>query len=231
MTPLEFSLVFGLGLVSSLHCLQMCGPIVLSYSVAMAKCGVPRGGMLRAHLAYNAGRILTYVALGAVAGAVGSGIGMLGRLAGLAAGARIFAGAAMILAGLAMLRLFPKRALVAIEQRSFAGSLTRGMGRLLMGSRAAGKFALGLVLGLLPCGLIYAALLKSVESASPVAGALTMLAFGLGTAAALLGMGVLSSVAGLRLGAWGNRVAGASIMLAGAFFLWRGLMAKPVCHG
>ena len=231
MTPLEFTLVFGLGLVSSLHCLQMCGPIVLSYSVAMAKGGAFRGDMLRAHLSYNAGRILTYMALGAVAGAAGGGIGMLGRLAGLASGARIFAGAAMIVAGLAMLRVFPSRGLVQVERRGFAGFLTRGIGRLLTGSRPGGKFALGLMLGLLPCGLIYAALLKSVESASPVAGALTMLAFGLGTAVALLGMGVASSVAGLRMGAWGNRVAGASIVVAGAFLLWRGVMAKPVCHG
>lgn len=231
MTPLEFTLVFGLGLVGSLHCLQMCGPLVLSYSVAMAKGGAFRGDMLRAHLSYNAGRILTYTALGAVAGAAGGGIGMLGRLAGLAAGARIFAGAAMIVAGLVMLRLVPTAGLVRIERRTFAGWLSRGMGRLLTGSRPGGKFALGLMLGLLPCGLIYAALLKSVESASPVAGALTMLAFGLGTAVALFGMGVASSVAGLRMGAWGNRVAGASIVMAGVFLLWRGLMAQPVCHG
>ena len=94
MTLLEFTLVFLLGLAGSLHCLQMCGPIVLSYSVSLAGQGVQRKQMLSAHLSYNAGRILTYVGLGVLAGAAGSGIGMLGKLAGLASGARIFAGAA-----------------------------------------------------------------------------------------------------------------------------------------
>ena len=86
MTPVEFSLVFVLGLVGSLHCLQMCGPIVLAYSLPLDRA---RAG--RAHLQYNAGRILTYVALGAVAGAAGRGIGLLGQMAGLASGARVVA--------------------------------------------------------------------------------------------------------------------------------------------
>ena len=95
MTPLEFSLVLSLGLVSGLHCLGMCGPIVLAYGLPLAK-----GQRLRAHLSYHAGRVLTYMLLGALAGAAGGALGLLGRLAGLTTGARIFAGAAMILAGL-----------------------------------------------------------------------------------------------------------------------------------
>src|ERR1039457_3343634 len=95
--PLELGLVFVLGLVGSLHCVQMCGPIVLAFSLPLEG-----RDALRAHLGYNAGRILTYAFLGALAGAVGGGIGMLGRLACLASGARIFAGAAMIAAGILM---------------------------------------------------------------------------------------------------------------------------------
>jgi MFS family permease len=89
---------------------------------------------------------------------------------------------------------------------------SRSIGRLLVSSRALGKFGLGLMLGFLPCGLIYGALLKAVETARPLAGALTMAAFGMGTAVALLAMGMASSFAGLRMGAWGNRLAGASIL-------------------
>src|SRR5690348_10126185 len=93
MTPLELGIMFSLGLVSSLHCLGMCGPIVLSYSVSL------RGPRLSAHLAYTSGRILTYKFLGAIAGLPGRALGLLGQLAGLASGARIFADAAMIFAG------------------------------------------------------------------------------------------------------------------------------------
>jgi hypothetical protein len=231
MTLLEFSLVFALGLAASLHCVQMCGPIVISYSVSLARYGVFRRQMVVAHLCYNGGRIVTYAALGAVAGAAGSGIGLLGKLAGLTAAARLVSGAAMVVAGMLMLRVLPRKALVQVERRGVTAFFSRSMGRLLLSSRALGKFGLGLMLGFLPCGLIYGALLKAVETASPLAGALTMAAFGMGTAAALFSVGMASSFAGLRMGGWGNRVAGASIAAAGAILVWRGLTAGPVCHG
>jgi len=196
MTPLEFSLVLSLGLASGLHCLGMCGPIVLAYGLPL-----PKGQRLRAHLSYHAGRILTYMLLGALAGVAGGALGLLGRMAGLATGARIFAGAPMILAGLLLAGWLPSNGLAPIGPR-----FSRMAGRLLR-SGSANKFALGLALGFLPCGLVYAALLKALETSGALAGALTMLAFGLGTAAALLGMGAISSLAGGWLGRWSNRIA------------------------
>jgi len=225
MTLLEFSIVFGLGLAGSLHCAGMCGPIVLSYSVAL------RGPRLGAHAAYNAGRILTYMLLGALAGTAGRGLGLLGRLAGLASGARIFAGAAMILAGVLMIGLVPSNTLARIGQRGIMRRFSHGLGPLILGPRTRHKVVLGLMLGFLPCGLIYAALLKALEAGDALSGALTMLAFGLGTAGALCAVGMLSSLAGAHMGRWSNRVAAVSVMLFGAILLWRGLAAKPVCHG
>jgi sulfite exporter TauE/SafE len=225
MSLVEISLVFALGLAASLHCVQMCGPIVISYSVFLKR------DMMLAHLSYNAGRVITYSALGALAGAAGSGIGMLGKLAGLASAARLLAGGAMVVTGILMLRVLPRKVLVQVERRGVMALFSRSIGRLLVSSRALGKFGLGLMLGFLPCGLIYGALLKAVETARPLAGALTMAAFGMGTAVALLAMGMASSFAGLRMGAWGNRLAGASILAAGAILVWRGFAAGPVCHG
>src|SRR5450759_4675068 len=109
--PLELGLAFLLGLVSSLHCVQMCGPIVLAFSLPLK-----RSQALRAHVQYNAGRILTYAFLGALAGTAGGALGMLGRLAGLASGARVFAGSAMILAGILMIGLLPSNGLITIQQ-------------------------------------------------------------------------------------------------------------------
>lgn len=215
--PLELALVFLLGLLSSLHCVQMCGPIVLAFTLPLN-----RRDALRAHLQYNAGRILTYTALGALAGALGSTLGMLGRLAGLASGARIFAGTAMIAAGILMAGLLPANGLITIQKPS----ITRRIGRRLLAP--GGKFTLGLTLGFLPCGLIYAALLKAVDSGTALAGALTMLAFGSGTATALLSLGAASSF--IRLPRWSNRVAAVSMLIAGALLVWRGL-TTPVCHG
>jgi uncharacterized protein len=231
MSLLEFSLVFVLGLAGSLHCLQMCGPIVISYSVSMARYGAFKREMVLAHLFYNGGRAVTYAALGAVAGAAGSGIGMLGKMAGLATAARLVSGAAMIVTGILILRVLPRKMLVQVERRGVTALFSRSIGRLLVSSRALGKFGLGLILGFLPCGLIYAALLKAMETARPLAGALTMLAFAMGTGAALFATGLAASVAGFRMGGWGNRVAGLSILTAGAVLVWRGIAAGPVCHG
>jgi hypothetical protein len=226
MTPLEFSAVLGLGLVSGLHCLQMCGPIVLSYSLPLRS-----GVALRAHLLYNLGRVLTYATLGALMGAAGSGVGILGRLAGLASGARILSGAAMIVAGLLMAGFLPSNGLVVIQKNGVTARFSRAIGKLLLSSEAKGKFRLGLVLGLLPCGLVYAALLKAMESATAWGGALTMLAFGSGTAVALLALGLGASFAGLRLGRWSARLAPVSVVVFGAVLLWRGIAGGPVCHG
>src|SRR6201994_2777332 len=101
MTPSDFYLVLVLGFASSLHCVQMCGPVVLTYSVA-ANSGVARKPLLGLHLAYNAGRALTYMLLGALAGLAGSAMGWVGRLAGLENVAAVVAGTAMILTGIAM---------------------------------------------------------------------------------------------------------------------------------
>jgi len=226
MTLLELSAIFGLGLASGLHCLQMCGPIVLSYSLPLRA-----GQAVQAHLLYNAGRLLTYAALGALVGAAGGGVGALSRLAGLASGARIVSGAAMIVAGLLMIGFLPTNGLVAIQKRGITPRLSSAIGRLLLAPAASGKFRLGLMLGFLPCGLIYAALLKAMESASAWGGASTMLAFGLGTSVALLAIGMGASFAGLRLGKWSTRLAPVTVMLFGAVLLWRGLAGGPVCHG
>ena len=219
MSPLELSLVFSLGLVSSLHCLQMCGPLVLSWSVAM-----PRPAALGAHLRYNAGRILTYMVLGAMAGALGNGIGTLGQIAGWASGARIVAGSSMIAAGILMLGVIRSNDLITLKQPA---RFSRWIGRNLLGP--AHKFRLGLMLGFLPCGLIYAALLKAVDAGSAIGGALTMLAFGSGTAVALMSLGLASSFTGFRLARWSTKVAAICIMVSGAVLLYRGLTA-PKCH-
>jgi sulfite exporter TauE/SafE len=91
-----------------------------------------------------------------------------------------------------------------------------------------------LLLGFLPCGLLYGALLTAVSTGTPAAGAASMLAFGAGTALALVGIGVFSNYIGARLGRWSNELAGASLLLMGAFLLWRGLLqvaAAHSCHG
>jgi sulfite exporter TauE/SafE len=220
MTPLEFSTIFGLGVVSSVHCAQMCGPVVLAYSLPLAK-PLRWRRLMGAHAGYNLGRICTYSMLGAIAGTAG---GLVERLAAIASASRILAGLAMLAAAVALSGLLPRARLVQVEQ---GGWFSRSIGRLL---RSPGKFRLGLVLGFMPCGLVYAALLKAVDSGTAAAGALTMLAFGLGTAGALATIGMASSAVGWRVSRWSNVLSAASIAAMGAFLLWRGLAGDHSGH-
>ena len=202
MTPVDFGIALSLGLVSGLHCVQMCGPIAL----------VIGGG--RALVLYNAGRIVTYMFLGLLAGTAGKALMFLGGTA------TVIAGSAMILAGLLMTGVGRSKDLITIRP---GGRFSRFTGGLLRAGR--NKFLVGLALGFLPCGLVYAALLKAMHAAGPAAGALTMLGFGAGTSVALFAVGYGAAFCGR----WMQKVAPISVMVTGAFLVWRGL-TSPACH-
>jgi hypothetical protein len=228
MTFAELSLPFGLGLASSLHCVQMCGPLVLSYSL-------PMGRSLRGHLFYNLGRIATYSMLGAAAGAIGSVFHLAGRLVGIEKSAAIVAGVLMIVAGILISGVAPTGSLVQIGGRLNVTSLfSRSIGRLIASRNPRSKLGLGMVLGFIPCGMVYAAMFRAIAAEGPLGGALAMMAFGLGTSSSLFTFGAFSSFIGAKLGRWSNQIAAASIILMGLILLWHGL--KPVtigpdCHG
>ena len=100
-----------------------------------------------------------------------------------------------------------------------------------MSSPSAGtKFLLGLLMGFLPCGLVYAALMKAIGAATPLGGALTLLAFGMGTSVALVAVGLGSSAATQKLARWGTTVSAITIMVMGALLIARGAMAGSVTH-
>lgn len=222
MNVWEFYVIFALGLVSSLHCVSMCGPLVLSYSLPLGSRRFPE--QLTAHLFYNLGRILTYSLLGAVAGLFGGTVGFIGHLAGFENVAAIVAGALMIVAGVVMLDLVPGRKLQKFNPLLYTTRFLKPLGKLFSSASLGSKFSLGLLLGFLPCGLIYAALLKAMASGTAFAGALNMAAFGLGTVASLLAIGLFSSVFSLKLSRWGSRLAAVSVLLLGLLMVSRGVL-------
>jgi len=230
MSFAAFGLMFVLGLVSSIHCVQMCGPLVLSYSLPLAAGGAERGKLARAHLWYNLGRITTYAALGALAGAAGGVIGLTARLAGIAQGGRIAAGVAMVAAGIYLTGMVRGSGLVRIDSPGLGARLARTGKRFMTSVEPASKFRLGLMFGLLPCGLVYAALIKAVDAGTALGGAFSMLAYGIGTSLALGATGLASTSFGWRAGRWGNRLAGASIMFAGALLIWMGVAPGAHMH-
>jgi sulfite exporter TauE/SafE len=228
MSPADFYLVLAFGFVSSLHCVQMCGPLVLTYSVA-ANSTTTRRPLLGLHLAYNAGRTITYSLLGAAAGIIGGSMRFVGRLAGIEGVAAIVAGIAMVLAGLVLLGMSP--AFKGWRGLQMPSQLLRPAGRLMSSPSAWSKLTLGLMMGFLPCGLVYAALMKALGEATPLGGALTMLAFGLGTSVALVAVGLGSSAATRKLARWGTTISAVTVLVMGILLIARGSIAGNAMAG
>jgi sulfite exporter TauE/SafE len=209
------------GLLGSLgHCLGMCGPLVLMLGIQLRAQG---GGAFPKHLLYHLSRVAVYVLLGAVVGGAGSLLGFGGPLGQVAGIVSLLLGVAVVLLGLGYLGWVPFR-----RAGSTGDWLNRAMGRALRLRGVLGVVLLGALNGLLPCGLVYSGLLVSATAGGPAAGALGMLAFGLGTMPALLVVGVGGGALSARLRQILARVAGVFLVLVGAQLILRGLAALAV---
>jgi len=179
-----FLTLFIVGLLGGSHCAGMCGGIVGAMAVRVSGGPPP----LAIHLAYNFGRIASYVAAGLIAGAVGQVFGVL-----LPVQRGLYLFASLMLVAMGIYLLGATRALAFAErggQRLWMHiqPLTR---RFLPVRTPAQAFPLGLLWGWLPCGLVYSALTTALAAGSAMRGGLLMLAFGLGTLPNLLLAGLL----------------------------------------
>ncbi|MEO0812099.1 MAG: sulfite exporter TauE/SafE family protein [Myxococcota bacterium] len=177
-----FITVLGASLVGSVHCAGMCGPLVLLY----AGSGTTRRS---SHVLYNVGRLIAYLALGAVAGSLGGMVDLAGALLGLAGLATL--SAALFLAGYGALRVAELAGLLRSSPSRIsraALSLNQRVLRLPPRLRAIG---LGSASALLPCGWLYAFVAVAAGTGSALLGSIAMLAFWLGTlpALSLVGLG------------------------------------------
>lgn len=186
-------IAFGVGVVSALHCVGMCGGIVgaLSFSLPPEQRAVPR--RLAAYLlAYNLGRIASYAAAGALFGWLGATLAADGARLWLAEGLRLAAALAMVGIGLYLGGWLPRFASVERLGAPLWRSL-EPLGRRLLPVRTLSRAALlGSVWGWLPCGLVYSMLIGSPAQGGAAAGALYMGLFGAGTLPTLLAAGLLA---------------------------------------
>jgi hypothetical protein len=184
--------LFVIGLIgSATHCSAMCGPFVFAQVAArLAAAPASAGGEFArlagaALLPYQLGRLTTYATLGAVAGGLG------GQLAAVT-GVRWLAASALVLAAaLFLLQAAGGWARGGGASSALGAWLGRQVAPLLRDPRGSRGYALGLALGLLPCGLLYGALAAAAASGGAVAGAGSMAAFAVGTMPALVGAGWL----------------------------------------
>ncbi|UCV27365.1 sulfite exporter TauE/SafE family protein [Ferribacterium limneticum] len=176
--------LFLVGLLGGTHCVGMCGGIVGALSMG----GTARWSM---HFAYNGGRILSYAAAGAIAGALGAAsMGLEGQVP-----ARLIlyfiANLMLVAMGLYLLGVTKALALTERAGQSLWRRLQPLTRRFLPVRSVVQAFPLGVLWGWLPCGLVYSALATALSTGSAGRGALTMLAFGLGTLPNLLLAGIV----------------------------------------
>jgi sulfite exporter TauE/SafE len=195
--------LFMAGLTGSLlHCTGMCGPFVLSQVTARLQ-AIPAGKMREWHrltgaalLPYHLGRGTTYVLLGSLAGVLAGTLGGFSALKWLSA-------ALLVLAALLFLgQALPRFQIHLPGLRALERAWSNGVGRHAKGLFAAPAgwrgYLLGVLLGFIPCGLLYGALAAAAATGDPLAGAMGMGAFTLGTIPALFGIGAAGQFAATR---------------------------------
>lgn len=179
-----------LGLASSLHCLAMCGGITAAIANAAPLRMRQDPIRLGAHLLLvNGGRIGSYAVAGAIAGALGAGAvaGFVGPDAQVAL--RYLAAGFLIAIGFTIAGWLPLTDKFGTWAVPLWTRIRKTVQRLAPGA-GPGSVAYGLIWGWLPCGMVYTTLFYAVIAGSAPAGAMVMVAFGLGTVPALLALGL-----------------------------------------
>jgi uncharacterized protein len=203
-----------IGLVGSLHCVGMCGPIAVALPLGKRSFADRAfGGLL-----YNIGRTITYGAMGAVFGFLGQGI----EMAGFQQWASILLGVVMI-----MSVFFPYFFKGQFNPDKLGQGVTLkliGKLRKMFGNQSKKNLLIiGLLNGLLPCGLVYVAIAGAINTNDVLTGILFMIAFGLGTIPLLLAVSLAGDFIGSTLKKKLNRVIPAFIVILGIIFILRGM--------
>lgn len=203
-----------LGLMGSFHCAGMCGPIAIA--LPLHGNTIPQkifGGTL-----YNFGRTITYGLMGLVFGFLGQGL----QLIGFQQKVSVIMGAIMIIS-VFFPALFRNQYSLEKSMFSFIGKLKRNMGRMFAIRSFSSLFFIGLLNGLLPCGLVYMAIAGAIGTGSVPGGGLYMVLFGLGTIPMMLAISLAGNVLSLSVRKRVNKLIPILVVVVGILFVLRGL--------
>jgi len=213
--PSEITVFSGLilGLLTSFHCVGMCGPIALSLPLH----GDTKWKKLLGGILYNLGRTLTYALMGLAFGLLGHGLSTLG-----------FQKIVSILAGTLMIAtvFFPaifKSNDLDSGLFSFVGSVKKGLKGLFSTKSFWGLFLIGLLNGLLPCGPLYFAVIVSAGTGNVIESVLFMILFGLGTIPLLLAVTIAGNFISVKIRNKINNFIPVIMVIMGILFILRGL--------
>ncbi len=214
---MEISLVTSallLGLGGSLHCLGMCGPIAFTLSIDKRY----RNKLLIQNLLYQIGRVITYSILGILAGIIGQGFNVIGLQDKIS----IITGILLILSVLFSLEKIQTTAFFKPFQTAIA-QLKNKLSRYIQRSNYSSFIIIGLLNGLLPCGMVYTALTASIAAGSISNSFFFMTLFGLGTIPLMFAAVLIGNYAGMNWRHKIERFLPFIVIIVGVLFILRGL--------
>jgi uncharacterized protein len=170
-----------IGLAGNFHCLGMCGPIAMALPVA----GAARQRALAGRLLYNAGRICTYAMLGLIAGLFGQSLALTSTQQHLSLGVGI-----LMILFIALPAAYTRKFNIGKPLAGFTGLIKSRFISLFQKRSYSTLFVAGLLNGLLPCGLVYAALAGAIATGYSWQGMAYMAVFGIGTLPFMVGISV-----------------------------------------
>ncbi|WP_347451826.1 urease accessory protein UreH domain-containing protein [Acetoanaerobium noterae] len=216
-----YGVLFIVGLITSLHCLTMCGGINLSSCISYNKVNdsSDKFAKFKPSFLYNSGRVVSYTLIGGIVGALGSVISFPGPAKGLVA---IISGLLMIVMGLNMLNVFPWLRKFNPRMPKFFAS------KIHNSDKESGPFYIGLLNGLMPCGPLQAMQLYALGTGSFLTGALSMFFFSLGTVPLMFGLGAVSSLLSRKFTHKMMKVSAALVIVLGFIMADRGLALSGI---
>ena len=203
-----------LGLMGSFHCLGMCGPIAFVLPVDRQN----KFKMALQTLLYHLGRMTAYASIGLVFGYLGKGISLVG-----------FQQKVSLIMGILMLifAFVPSSKVLHLKAfawwNSFVYFIKNSLGNYLQKRSTMGFYVIGFFNGLLPCGLVYIALVGAMASGDPILGAMYMAVFGLGTAPMMTLAVYLGNFVSVTLRNKINKMIPFAVAFVGILFILRGL--------
>lgn len=222
----EYLLAFTLGLLSTPHCVAMCGSLVGALLMGSRSSGSKQSPLMTVFL-FGSGKLLAYVALGAIAGL--GGLALAGTLAG--PGVFLRALSALLMIGIGLYIAGWWRGIARLEKagaRLWQPLLRRV--RVLRLDQPGNQLLAGMAWGLLPCGIVYSMLGMALASADMLRGSLLMASFGLGTMPFVMSAGgLMKTVQNMFDNALVRQLAGGAMIVMGlAALLMLGMPAEHV---
>lgn len=217
-----YGMLFIIGLLTSVHCVAMCGGICLSQCVpkeSAHQISKSKFSELRPSLLYNLGRVISYTIIGGIVGAIGSVVSFSGAMKGLV---QILAGIFMVIMGVNMLGIFP-------WLRRFNPRMPKIFAKKIYSQKnSRSPLYIGLLNGLMPCGPLQAMQLYALSTGSPIKGAVAMFLFSIGTVPLLFAFGAVSTLLSKKFTSKMMTVSACFVVVLGIFMFHNGISLSGV---